>query len=176
MILNIKIIIFKGINLTQIKNIKFKKSLLCFLILSGALLKAEEKYQLNDVVVSASGFEQDLVDAPASISIITKEELEKKPIKDIGEAIGDIPGVDVTMNKTGTYDFSIRGFGSSYTLVLIDGKRQSVTNGFYDNGFSGSESGYLPPLSMIEHIEVIRGPASTLYGSDAVGGVDKYYH
>ncbi|EIU0799888.1 TonB-dependent receptor [Campylobacter jejuni] len=153
------------------KNIKFKKSLLCFLILSGALLKAEEKYQLNDVVVSASGFEQDLVDAPASISIITKEELEKKPIKDIGEAIGDIPGVDVTMNKTGTYDFSIRGFGSSYTLVLIDGKRQSVANGFYDNGFSGSESGYLPPLSMIERIEVIRGPASTLYGSDAVGGV-----
>lgn len=171
MILNIKIIIFKGINLTQIKNIKFKKSLLCFLILSGALLKAEEKYQLNDVVVSASGFEQDLVDAPASISIITKEELEKKPIKDIGEAIGDIPGVDVTMNKTGTYDFSIRGFGSSYALVLIDGKRQSVANGFYDNGFSGSESGYLPPLSMIERIEVIRGPASTLYGSDAVGGV-----
>lgn len=157
--------------MTQIKNMKFKKSLLCFLILSGALLKAEEKYQLNDVVVSASGFEQDLVDAPASISIITKEELEKKPIKDIGEAIGDIPGVDVTMNKTGTYDFSIRGFGSSYTLVLIDGKRQSVANGFYDNGFSGSESGYLPPLSMIERIEVIRGPASTLYGSDAVGGV-----
>ncbi len=135
------------------------------------MLKAEEKYQLNDVVVSASGFEQDLVDAPASISIIAKEELEKKPIKDIGEAIGDIPGVDVTMNKTGTYDFSIRGFGSSYTLVLIDGKRQSVANGFYDNGFSGSESGYLPPLSMIERIEVICGPVSTLYGSDAVGGV-----
>lgn len=82
MILNIKIIIFKGINLTQIKNIKFKKSLLCFLILSGALLKAEEKYQLNDVVVSASGFEQDLVDAPlASISIITKEELEKSQLR-----------------------------------------------------------------------------------------------
>lgn len=47
MILNIKIIFFKGINLTQIKNMKFKKSLLCFLILSGTLLKAEETYQLN---------------------------------------------------------------------------------------------------------------------------------
>ena len=81
MILNIKIIIFKGINLTQIKNIKFKKSLLFFLILYGDLLKAEEKYQLNDVVVSASGFEQDLVDAPASISIITKEELEKSQLR-----------------------------------------------------------------------------------------------
>lgn len=80
MILNIKIIIFKGINLTQIKNM-YLKSLLCFLILSGALLKAEEKYQLNDVVVSASGFEQDLVDAPASISIITKEELEKSQLR-----------------------------------------------------------------------------------------------
>lgn len=52
-----------------------------FLILSGALLKAEETYQLNDVVVSASGFEQDLVDAPASISIITKEELEKSQLR-----------------------------------------------------------------------------------------------
>lgn len=56
----------------QIKNAKFKKSLLWFLILPGILLKAEEKYQLNDVVVSASGFEQDLVDAPASISMYHK--------------------------------------------------------------------------------------------------------
>jgi len=149
---------------------RLKGSLICFLMLSNVLF-AEEKYQLDEVVVSASGFEQDLVDAPASISVITKENLEKKPFKDIGEAIADIPGVDVTMNKTGTYDFSIRGFGSTYTLVLIDGKRQSVANGFYDNGFGGSESGYLPPVSMIERIEVIRGPASTLYGSDAVGGV-----
>lgn len=145
---------------------KLKLSILCFCLMGLGEIKAEEQYQLDDVVVSASGFEQDLVDAPASISVITKEELSKKPIKDIGEAISDIPGVDVTMNKTGTYDFSIRGFGSSYTLVLIDGKRQSVAN-----GFGGSESGYLPPASMIERIEVIRGPASTLYGSDAVGGV-----
>lgn len=67
--------------MSQIKNINFKRSLLCFLILSGALLKAEEKYELNNVVVSASGFEQDLVDAPASISIITKKELEKNRLR-----------------------------------------------------------------------------------------------
>lgn len=150
---------------------KLQSSFLCFCIFGFSVLRAEEQYQLDQVVVSASGFEQDAIDAPASISIITKEELDKKPIKDIGEAISDIAGVDVTMNKTGTYDFSIRGFGSEYTLILIDGKRQSVANGFYDNGFGGSESGYLPPLSMIERIEIIRGPASTLYGSDAVGGV-----
>lgn len=154
----------------QNKSKKFKLCLFAFFALNSYVL-AEEKYELNEVVFSASGFEQELIDAPASISIITKEELEKKPFKDIGEAIADIPGVDITMNKTGTYDYSIRGFGSEYTLVLIDGKRQSVANGFYSNGFGGSESGYLPPLSMIERIEVIRGPASTLYGSDAVGGV-----
>lgn len=142
-----------------------------FSLFLSSCVYAQEQYRLNEAVISASGFEQSIVDAPASISIITKEELSQKPVKDIGEAIADIPGVDVTMNKTGTYDFSIRGFSSSYTLVLIDGKRQSVANGFYDNGFGGSESGYLPPLSMIERIEVIRGPASTLYGSDAVGGV-----
>ena len=79
--------------------------------------------------------------------------------------------VDVSMNKTGTYDYSIRGFGSAYTLVLIDGKRQSVANGFYNNSFNGSENGYMLPLAMIERIEVIRGPASTLYGTDAVDGV-----
>lgn len=61
---------------------KFKKSLLCFLILSGALLKAEETYQLNDVVVSASGFEQDLVDAPASIFLsLQKKSLKKSQLR-----------------------------------------------------------------------------------------------
>ncbi len=46
-----------------------------------SFVKSRRKYQLNDVVVSASGFEQDLVDAPASISIITKEELEKSQLR-----------------------------------------------------------------------------------------------
>lgn len=142
-----------------------------FLLASTLELSAEETHTLDSSVISASGFEQDIKDAPASISVITSEELNSRPVKDIGEAIQEIPGVDVTMNKTGTYDYSIRGFGSAYTLVLIDGKRQSVANGFYANGFDGSESGYMPPLSMIERIEVIRGPASTLYGTDAVGGV-----
>lgn len=147
------------------------KSVSLVLLSSCLFANSDDSYTLDKSVVSASGFEQSVTDAPASISVVTKEELENKPFKDIGEMIADVPGVDVTMNKTGTYDYSIRGFGSAYTLVLIDGKRQSVANGFYDNGFGGSESGYIPPASMIEKVEVIRGPASTLYGSDAVGGI-----
>lgn len=164
--------ISKDLSFNKTLNKGQKKPFLCLLLACVCTyVLADENYSLDKSVVSASGFEQEIIDAPASISIITKEELEKKPFKDIGEAIADVPGVDITMNKTGTYDYSIRGFGSTYTLVLIDGKRQSVANGFYSNGFGGSESGYLPPVSMIERIEVIRGPASTLYGSDAVGGV-----
>lgn len=141
------------------------------LILSTTNANAAEQYLLDTSVVSASGFSQDIKDAPASISVITKEDLENRPVQDIADAISDIPGVNITRGKTGTYDFTIRGFGTGYTLVLVDGKRQNTVNGFHENGFSGVDNSYLPPISMIERIEVIKGPASTLYGGDAIGGV-----
>lgn len=83
----------------------------------------------------------------------------------------DVPGVYVEAGKTGGNTISMRGLSSAYTLILIDGKRQNVAQGFDSNGFSGTFTGFMPPASMIERIEVIRGPASTLYGSDAMGGV-----
>lgn len=64
----------------------------------------------------------------------------------------------------------MRGLGSEYTLILIDGKRQNTTRGFIQNGL-GNQTSFMPPPSMIEKIEVIRGPASIIYGSDAMGGV-----
>ncbi|TWO20482.1 hypothetical protein YZ82_03880 [Campylobacter hyointestinalis] len=90
------------------------KSLSLVLLSSYLFANSDDSYTLDKSVVSASGFEQSMTDAPASISVVTKEELENKPFKDIGEMIADVPGVDVTMNKTGTYDYSIRGFGSTY--------------------------------------------------------------
>lgn len=129
------------------------------------------EYKLDTSVVSATGFEQDVKDAPASISVITKEDLENRPVADIADAIKDVPGVDVSMSKLGTYSFNIRGYGSNYVLVLVDGKRQNSVRGFQGNGFGEADNAYLPPLSIIERIEIIKGPASTLYGGDAVGGV-----
>ncbi|STQ85685.1 TonB-dependent receptor [Helicobacter muridarum] len=61
--------------------------------------------------------------------------------------------------------------GTSYTLILIDGKRINADNSVFPNSFGDSVTSFMPPLSAIERIEVIRGPASTLYGSDAIGGV-----
>ncbi|PAF53632.1 hypothetical protein BKH42_04750 [Helicobacter sp. 13S00482-2] len=139
-------------------------------------LSAQEQktYTLNKSVVSASGFTQDIKEAPASISVVTQEQLKDRPFRDLAEAISNVPGVsiDTGVTKTGGYAISIRGMPASYTLILMDGKRQNVTSSVFPNGFpDGVFSSFMPPLGAIERIEVIKGPMSTLYGSDAIGGV-----
>ncbi|MCC5902428.1 MAG: TonB-dependent receptor [Halomonas sp.] len=128
---------------------------------------------LNNMVVTAAGYEQTLNNAPASISVVTREELEQKQFSNIAEAIANVPGVDVRSGtgKTGGLNISIRGMPSAYTLILIDGRRQNTSGSVTPNGFGETSTGFMPPLSAIERIEVIRGPMSTLYGSDAMGGV-----
>ena len=128
---------------------------------------------LETVVVTASGFEQKITDAPASISVVTREELAKRPYITLIDAVRDLEGVDVgeTTDKTGQRTISMRGMGAEYTLILIDGKRQNNHGDIYPNSFGGNQFNHIPPLDTIERIEVIRGPASTLYGADALGGV-----
>lgn len=133
----------------------------------------EPARELSTVVVSASGFEQEIKEAPASISVITREELENKKITNLADALSEIPGVDSLggTGKTGGLNVSIRGMPSDYTLVLIDGRRQNVSGEVAPNGFGETSHTFIPPIAAIERIEVIRGPMSTLYGSDAMGGV-----
>ena len=76
-----------------------------------------------------------------------------------------------TTDKNGMATISMRGLPSEYTLVLIDGRRQSNVGSIYPNNFGGGQFAFLPPLDSIDRIEVVRGPMSTLYGSDAMGGV-----
>ncbi|MBS7350345.1 MAG: TonB-dependent receptor [Comamonas sp.] len=137
-----------------------------------ASVQAQEA-TLSEVVVSASGFEQELQAAPASISVVTREELESKNFRDLAEALQGVEGVDVLggTGKTGGLDISIRGMPSEYTLILIDGRRQNVAGDVTPNGFGAALNSFMPPVSAIERIEIIRGPMSTLYGSDAMGGV-----
>ncbi|WP_448129703.1 TonB-dependent receptor [Stenotrophomonas rhizophila] len=129
---------------------------------------------LDKVVVTAAGFEQKIADAPASISVISREELSKRPYTSLVDALRDVEGIDVGMeptDKNGRATISMRGMPSDYTLVLIDGRRQSNAGNLYPNNFGGGQFSYMPPLDAIERIEVVRGPMSTLYGSDAMGGV-----
>ena len=128
---------------------------------------------LDAVVVTAAGFEQKITDAPASISVITREELATRPYITLLDAVREMEGVDIgeTRDKTGQGTISMRGMGSDYTLILINGKRQNNHGDIYPNSFGGNQFNHIPPLDTIERIEVIRGPASTLYGADALGGV-----
>lgn len=147
-------------------------SAITFAVTSTAV-NAQENNQLSNMVVTAAGYEQSLNSAPASIAVVTREELEQKQFSNIAEAIADVPGVDVRSGtgKTGGLNISIRGMPSAYTLILIDGRRQNASGDVTPNGFGETSTGFMPPLSAIERIEVIRGPMSTLYGSDAMGGV-----
>ena len=125
------------------------------------------------VVVTASGFEQKITDAPASISVVTREDLVERPYMTLLDAVRDLEGVDIgeTRDKTGQGTISMRGMGADYTLILINGRRQNNHGDIYPNNFGGNQFNHIPPLDAIERIEVIRGPMSTLYGADAMGGV-----
>ena len=124
---------------------------------------------LQQIVVTASGFEQNVKDAPASITVVTREDLERGSYRDLTDALREVQGVSVT-GIANEKDIFIRGLPGAYTLILIDGKRQS-TRDARTNGNSGFEQSFVPPVSAIERIEVVRGPMSSLYGSDAMGGV-----
>ncbi|MDF3932816.1 TonB-dependent receptor domain-containing protein [Pseudomonas citronellolis] len=148
--------------------------------LAGALALAfvgqaqgDDTLNLDATVVTAAGYEQKVTEAPASISVLGREELEQKRYSNLAEALDDVEGVDIGQGtgKTGGLNISIRGLPSDYTLILIDGRRQNSAGNITPNGFGETSTSFMPPLSAIERIEVIRGPMSTLYGSDAMGGV-----
>lgn len=139
-------------------------------LLAASVQAAQQSPVTETMVVTASGYEQAEITAPASISVITREELEHKYYRDITDALKNVPGVTITGGGDNK-DISIRGMGSAYTLILVDGKRQSSRQTRPNSDGPGIEQGWLPPLEAIERIEVIRGPMSTLYGSDAIGGV-----
>lgn len=126
--------------------------------------------ELENLVVTASGFSQHIKDAPASISVVNREQLQSKSYRDVTDALRDVPGVVVTGGGSSS-DISIRGMASKYTLIMVDGKRQDSRATRPNSDNSGIEQGWLPPLAAIERIEVVRGPMSSLYGSDAMGGV-----
>ncbi|HED8758123.1 TPA: TonB-dependent ferric enterobactin receptor CfrA [Campylobacter jejuni] len=148
---------------------------LCLSVCAIGLLASNaisQNVELDSSIISASGFAQDIKEAPATINVISKKELQSKPYRDVAEAIADIPGVDLyaSKGKTGSYNITMRGI-TGYTLVLIDGRRQGIGGEVGPNGFNEISNSFLPPISSIERIEVIKGPMSTLYGSEALGGV-----
>ncbi|MGX1801081.1 TonB-dependent receptor plug domain-containing protein, partial [Brevundimonas naejangsanensis] len=122
---------------------------------------------VDDVVVTASTRAQRIEQAPATITVVSAQQLESRAYVDLFDAVRDVEGVSVS-GGSNFQDIFIRGLPGAYTLTLVDGRRQSTRDARV-NGNGGLEQSFTPPVSAIERIEVVRGPMSSLYGSDAIG-------
>ncbi len=144
----------------------FEKTLLASAIVAAfAPAVIAEELQTQSVKVTASRVERELMDVNMSVSVITKEDIKRSGARTVGEILQNVPGVRINNDGgQGIKRAMIRGNDAFQTLVLIDGQKISEQK-------SMSGSPFLIAPAMIERIEVIKGPASVLYGSEALGGV-----
>ena len=121
---------------------------------------------LNEVVVTGTMKEVRRLDSPVPVEVYTPAYFQKNPTPSLFDAVGQINGVrpQLNCNICNTGDIHINGMEGAYTLILIDGM-PIVSSLSTVYGLSGI------PNSLVERIEVVKGPASSLYGSEAMGGV-----
>jgi hemoglobin/transferrin/lactoferrin receptor protein len=150
-------------------------------LLPGFVLGAEEPELipaattiLDQVTISATRTERDTDEVPATVSVIEDEEIERQLAFDIKDLIRYEPGVSVSTSpaRFGNSGFNIRGIDGNRVLIQIDGVR--VPDSFSIGSFSNAGRD-LVDLDSLKSVEILRGPASTLYGSDALGGVVSYF-
>tara|TARA_R110002124_G_scaffold236556_2_gene401787 strand:- start:526 stop:2721 length:2196 start_codon:yes stop_codon:yes gene_type:complete len=140
---------------------------------------APEATRLPPVTVLATRTERRVDDAPATVSVITADEIETMLATDIKDLIRYEPGVSVPTSparfsaalsgagRDGNSGFTIRGLGGNRVLIISDGVR--LPDGFSFGAQSVGRGGY-NDLDLIKSVEILRGPASALYGSDGVAG------
>jgi vitamin B12 transporter len=131
------------------------------------LAAAQEDFSdLNQVIVTASRISEPLQSAIASVTVITRADIERLQPHSVDELLSGLVGLAVSNNGDlgKTTSVFVRGTNSDHVLVLIDGiKIASAT--------TGDAAWEQLPVEQIDHIEIVRGPTSSLYGSEAIGGV-----
>lgn len=122
--------------------------------------------ELGPTVVTATRTAQSLGDLVADISVIDRAEIERSGAVGLSDLLMRLPGVEMTRNSGpgNTTSVYLRGAETRFTAVYIDGVR-------IDSQSTGGATWEGIPLAQIERVEVLRGPASAIYGSDAIGGV-----
>lgn len=147
---------------------------LAVLSLSGGAFCVEAAdmpvYTLDGIVVTASRVPEKKIDSNADVSVVTSKEIEEKHYDNVSEAVKHVPGVTIfSQGASAQVGMSNQIYinGSKNVVILVDGMRRN-TNG---NSLSTADIGDMVNMESIDHIEVLKGSASTLYGSDAQGGV-----
>jgi outer membrane receptor for ferrienterochelin and colicins len=123
----------------------------------------DDALALGDVVVTATRTETDVDDSVARVEVFTRRYIDRSGARDVGELLEETPGVVITRTFRGD-TIQLGGLDPEYTLILVDGDRVPGRVG------GGIDLGRYT-LENVERIEVLRGPGSALYGSDAIGGV-----
>lgn len=140
------------------------------LLLSAALAAATDPTELEAVVSVASRAAQPAREVAGTVSLIERERLDQMLVQDIADAVRYEPGVSAPEDATrfGLSGFSIRGLSGNRVGIEIDGV--PVADGFAIGSFSNASRGAIE-TEFLARMEILRGPASTLYGSDALAGV-----
>ncbi|MEN8154604.1 MAG: TonB-dependent receptor [Acidobacteriota bacterium] len=130
--------------------------------------KTKEKAELYyKMTVTATGSKKDTFNIPKSVSVVNNKEIREKAPDNISDLFLELPGVDVNGVGSNQSRPVIRGMRGQRILLMEDGIRMNNSRRQQDFG----EIPALVDISDVERVEVVRGPASVLYGSDAIGGV-----
>jgi vitamin B12 transporter len=132
---------------------------------NSAISQEKDTTQLRTVVVSASKVPRPESTLTQPVTVLTGEDLRARGVTKVSDALREVPGAMLVQN--GSYgavtSLFLRGGESRYTKVLIDGVAVNSSGGFFDFSHLTTDN--------IDRIEIVRGPASVLYGADAVSGI-----
>lgn len=127
--------------------------------------------ELEVMVVTATRSAQSLADTPAAVTVVDEKKIESKPVSRLGDALNQVPSLylqngafGASQGTSGTSNLSLRGIDQSKVLILLDGQP-------IQDASSGKVNWRIPFMEDIERIEVVPGAFSSLYGSNAIGGV-----
>ncbi|MDR2350119.1 MAG: TonB-dependent receptor plug domain-containing protein, partial [Deltaproteobacteria bacterium] len=140
-----------------------------FVSLHSAKLSAQtddDTIRVRSIMVTVNRVLQELMDVASTVNVITAEDIENMPYTNIADVLATQPGIVIdtaSVPRFGTPRIGIRGGSNQHTLFMIDGVKAIDK----ENG----DSVPFIDLGQVERIEIIKGPASVLYGSEAIGGV-----
>lgn len=140
--------------------------LACTVGLAPCLGEAQSPVELSPVVVTATRTAVTVDESLAAVSVVTREDIERNQAQSVPDILRTLPGVSISTNggRGKTASVNVRGTNPDQVLVLIDGIRVGSAT-FGTTPFQDL------PIDLIDRIEVVRGPRSSLYGSEAIGGV-----
>lgn len=124
----------------------------------------ETPFQLNEVVVTGSLNKHLLKDSPVITEIISQKDLNSSGTSEVGEVLRNQTGIEIGSSISQTANVRLQGLRKNQVIILVDGERIS---GKVDDAVDINQI----PVQSIERIEVVKGPMSSIYGSDAIGGV-----